>query len=84
MGSALNVDYIEFNTETGEVVFYLKNGNTMTPSVMETKDGNFKYNSSNPTGSACWIVLSDNGNTLKIYDDWNGPDELQATYTLQA
>ena len=84
VGSALNVDYIEFNTETGEVVFYLKNGTTMTPSVTETKDGNFKYNSSNPTGSACWIVLSDNGNTLKIYDDWNGPDELQATYTLQA
>ena len=84
VGSALNVDYIEFNTETGEVVFYLKNGNTMTPSVTETKDGSFKYNSSNPTGSACWIVLSDDGNTLKIYDDWNGPDELQATYTLQA
>ncbi len=46
--------------------------------IAEKRDeGYFISASDNPTGSKLWVVISSDGNTLSLYDDWNGPDEKQ-------
>ena len=71
---------IVVNSSTNEVTFYytLSGQETVKTFVAEKREqGLFIAASDNPTGSKLWVVISSDGNTLSLYDDWNGPDEKQ-------
>lgn len=58
--------------------FILDGSENVKTFVAEKRDeGLFIAASDNPTGSKLWVVISSDGNTLSLYDDWNGPDEKQ-------
>ncbi len=71
---------IVVDSATNEITFYfmLNGSETEKTFIAEKRDeGYFISASDNPTGSKLWVVISSDGNTLSLYDDWNGPDEKQ-------
>lgn len=81
---------IVINLETGEITFtYTKlfgtSENTMQATATKSDSGYRVTGSDNPTGSTLWIVVSEDGNTITLHDEYSGaPDEqLGGAFTLQ-
>lgn len=78
---------IDFDNE--QISIYNNNilGAVQEPKVStldKREAGYYVAYSDNPTGSTLWVVISDDGTTITLYDDDNGPDvQLGGIFTLQ-
>lgn len=73
-----SITKIIINEETGEITVTSSNVDHKVTSVFDETENGYKLTavSSIFGASTVWLVISDDGNTLGIYDDFNGPDEI--------
>lgn len=83
--SAGRIEKIEINTETGVIVFtYTKVVKPTTMEMAAVQNGKvYTVDESNPTGQKLWIAISDDGNTISLYNYATMDEEdLIGTMTL--
>ena len=74
---------VTIDTDTCEVKF--EYGTTVLTSTAELQDGKYKVtgrdNHPYDDATSIWLIISEDGSSMDIYDDWNGvPDEFKGTF----
>lgn len=78
------VKSITINSDTNEIIFNNDSDTKITVTPETTSKGkgyHITTSQCNLIAAQMWIVVSDDGNTVKLYDHWNGPDEQYGSLT---
>ena len=73
---------IDFDTLECTVIY--NNNTEQCVLQLKTEGYFFSNNSAIMDGEPFWIIVSDDGNSIEVWEDYNAPYDLKATLTLQA